>query len=294
MAMGSIIRSAKSMPCGPPKPRKAVLDTVLVLQPPGRMRTPDRSRRCRRGTWCGRMTPSDRSAEIAAAGQESHVDARASVPSRVEAGVVVDAEIVALAGHDHVVVAVEPASWPAGRSCARPARRAPPIASPGSPCRRSRRPCGGTSQVTAASATPSMLGDDVLHLGRMLGRGIDEHVAVLARERRARPGLRDRNAPGRRCGSSSLSGRGAPVEAGGDVAALERIGRQHVGLGGDAHRRRSMAGISGRDLDAARAGGAAGLRRGSRRPPRTPPGRRTRSRRRRRIGIVADRSGCSR
>ena len=30
MAIASIIRSAKTMPCGPPKPRKAVLETVLV------------------------------------------------------------------------------------------------------------------------------------------------------------------------------------------------------------------------------------------------------------------------
>jgi hypothetical protein len=29
-AISSITRSAPTMPCGPPKPRKAVLDTVLV------------------------------------------------------------------------------------------------------------------------------------------------------------------------------------------------------------------------------------------------------------------------
>ena len=37
-----------------------------------------------------------------------------------------------------------------------------------------------TSTVTAASGTPSTCGDDVLHLARMLGRGMDQHV-VLAR-----------------------------------------------------------------------------------------------------------------
>ena len=31
-AMWSIARSIPTMPCGPPKPRKAVLDWVLVLQ----------------------------------------------------------------------------------------------------------------------------------------------------------------------------------------------------------------------------------------------------------------------
>ena len=31
MAIASIIRSANIMPCGPPKPRKAVLETVLVF-----------------------------------------------------------------------------------------------------------------------------------------------------------------------------------------------------------------------------------------------------------------------
>ena len=51
-----------------------------------------------------------------------------------------------------------------------------------SPCRRTPPPMRRTSTVTRASGTPSMLGDDVLHLARVLGRGVDEHVAVLARD----------------------------------------------------------------------------------------------------------------
>jgi hypothetical protein len=43
----------------------------------------------------------------AAAGQEIHFD-RAQRAVGLEAGVVVDAEIMALAGHDHVVVPVQP------------------------------------------------------------------------------------------------------------------------------------------------------------------------------------------
>ena len=39
MAIASIMRSANIMPCGPPKPRKAVFDTVLVFSRRERMRT---------------------------------------------------------------------------------------------------------------------------------------------------------------------------------------------------------------------------------------------------------------
>ena len=96
-----------------------------------------------------------------------------------EADVVVDAEVVALAGHDHVVVAVEP-------HLARP---------PGLPRaeRGERRPLRRLALLAAEAAAhaPHLdgdrvvveaehMGDDVLHLGRVLGRGMDEHVAVLA------------------------------------------------------------------------------------------------------------------
>ena len=37
-----------------------------------------------------------------------------------------------------------------------------------------------TSTVTAPSGTFEHVGDEVLHLARMLGRGMDQHVAVLA------------------------------------------------------------------------------------------------------------------
>src|SRR5690606_26584014 len=88
--------------------------------------------------------------------------------------------VVALAGHRHVVVAVEPQlARPAGgtggeRGDHRPLRRLRLLA------------------AEAAAHAPDLAGDesvgdaerarhDVLHLARMLGGGMDEHVAVLPR-----------------------------------------------------------------------------------------------------------------
>ena len=92
---------------------------------------------------------------------------------------VVDPEVVALAGHDHVVVAVEPElARPAGLAGAE---------------RRQRRPLRRLALLAAETAAHPAhldgdgvaverraLGDDVLHLARVLGRGVDDHVAVLA------------------------------------------------------------------------------------------------------------------
>ena len=65
-------------------------------------------------------------------------------PCVVEADVVGVLECVALAGRAHVVVAVEPQLDGAARSCARGAPRRTRRATSAFPCRRSRRPCGGT------------------------------------------------------------------------------------------------------------------------------------------------------
>ena len=49
------------------------------------------------------------------------------------------------------------------------------------PSRRTPRPCAGTRRRRGAPSTPSACGDLVLHLAGMLGRAVDEHVAVLLR-----------------------------------------------------------------------------------------------------------------
>ena len=100
----------------------------------------------------------------------------------VEADVVVDAEIVTLAGHDHVVVAVEPELG----------RTSGPACDEGGDGRHE----GGLAFLAAEPSAHAAdldrnrmvrhgedLGDVVLDLARVLGRGIDEHVAVLARNR---------------------------------------------------------------------------------------------------------------
>ncbi len=104
--MASITSSIPSMPCGPPKPRKAVLETVCVLQ------------RCER--ICGVVevigivgmkhgAVGDGATEIGgkSGARRMHEIHAADAARLVEADLPVDDEIMALAGHDHVVIAVE-------------------------------------------------------------------------------------------------------------------------------------------------------------------------------------------
>ena len=87
----------------------------------------------------------DRAGEVggkAAAGGEVAFD-RMDAAVLVEADVVVDDEVVALAGRDHVLVAVGADFHGAARASWRRPRRQRRTGWPGSPCRRSRRPCGG-------------------------------------------------------------------------------------------------------------------------------------------------------
>ncbi len=99
-------------------------------------------------------------------------------PSAIETDIVVDQEIMALAGHDHVVVAVE-------------AELAGPARLHGGE-RRNRRPLGGLRLLAAEAAAHAAnfdrhrmigaaehMGDNVLDLGGMLGRAIDDDVAIL-------------------------------------------------------------------------------------------------------------------
>src|SRR4029079_16124806 len=96
-----------------------------------------------------------------------------------EADRVIDPEVVALAGHDDVVVAVEPhlARPPSlvrrqGRQ-RRPLRRLALLAAEAS----AHAPDFDRHRVLALAED---MRDDVLDLGRVLRRGMDEHVAVLA------------------------------------------------------------------------------------------------------------------
>ena len=143
------------MPCGPPKPRKAVLDTVWVLQRCERMRTAFEEvavvgmEHGAVGDGAGQV------GRIAAARRMIEARSPRMRPSCVEADLVVDAEIVALAGHDHVVVAVQPALDRPLQLDRRQRGDRGRIASPAFPCRRSRRPCAGTRPSRHCSAGPA-------------------------------------------------------------------------------------------------------------------------------------------
>ena len=133
-------------------------------------------------------------------------------PSRVEADLVVDDEVVALAGDDHVVVAVGAAlGGAAGLLGDDGADAGEQVA------------LGLLAAEGAAHAADldrdrvrghvQHLGDHVLDLGRVLGRGVDRDLVVLARHRPARSAPRDRSAPGRRCASGPARRRGAAAIA---------------------------------------------------------------------------------
>ena len=126
---------------------------------------------------------------------------------------------------------------------------------------------------------PEQWAHDVLHLARMLGRGMDQHIIVLA-------GNGERHlafeiemllpADAERAGEAARACR----ERRGGIAACEGVIGQDVAsaveriVDGDQRLLR-------RDLDLAERARRGARRRASRRPPRTPPGRRTRPCRRR-------------
>ncbi len=130
----------------------------------------------------------------------------------IRPGAVVDAEVVALAGHHHVVVAVVAhLGRPPGRR-GPPRRRTRRARCPGFPCRRSRRPCGAPRRGPRSSA------------GRAPRRpcagsrsGAARRNARACRHRPAaapaRPGPRGRNAPARRSRSEPSTTCGAPAIA---------------------------------------------------------------------------------
>ena len=105
MAIASITVSMPNMPCGPPKPRNAVVDCVCVLQ---RWLDDLQVRKVVAVVDMQHRAVVDRAGvvgAVAAARGQHHVQAQ-DAPAVIEAAVVVDAEVVALAGDDHVVVAI--------------------------------------------------------------------------------------------------------------------------------------------------------------------------------------------
>ena len=140
----------------------------------------------------------DREAEVGGgAAARGEVDADALDPAlAVEADIVIGGEIVALAGHHHVVVAV-------GADLGRAAglggdQRAGGGISGGLgllAAERAAHPADLDGDVGAAEAEQGR--DQMLDLARMLGRADDMELAPPRPAWRARPGLRGRNAPAR-------------------------------------------------------------------------------------------------
>ena len=116
-----------------------------------------------------------------AAARGHHGFQRLDAPVDVDADLVVGQEIVPLAGEIHVVVAIEPdLAGPAGNARAE--------------CR-DRGPLRGLRLLAAERAAHAAhlhrhiadrhvehVGNEMLHLARMLRRGVDQHVAVLTRD----------------------------------------------------------------------------------------------------------------
>ena len=141
----------------------------------------------------------------------------------VEADVVVDAEIVALAGHASCRRRGRAGACTAGRSSRAPsaaiaAHCAAWLSLPPKP-----PPMRRTSTVTASTGTSE-------HVRRRCAAPRSDagsrNGPACRRPRpgwRARPGLRDRNAPARRCAARPVTRCGARGERGRAVAAAERV-----------------------------------------------------------------------
>jgi hypothetical protein len=144
-------------------------------------------------------------------------------------GAVADEEVVALAGHDEIVVAVE-------ADLGRP---------PGEPrCqRRHGRPAAGLAFLAAEAAAHAPhryldggvrqaenAGDDVLHLAGMLGGGVDEEGAVLLGDDQRGLALEIEMLL---AADAHLTFEAVAARRNGSfrIAAAERIGRHQVGIG---------------------------------------------------------------
>ena len=150
---------------------------------------------------------------------------------------------MALAGHDHIFVAVEPAlrraSGDMGGECseASPLRRLALLAAEGAAHAAALAHHFGIGDA-------QHLGDNVLHFGWVLGRAVNGHTAMLLGHRHAHLAFEiEMLLAADEEGFLDPTRRG--FERLRDIAALEFIGRQHV-LGFHCHR---IVGRNGRRLD---------------------------------------------
>ena len=125
------------------------------------------------------MTGPERSAEKPQRAAKTAVDGEDAAVV-VEADLVVVEEVVALAGRDHVVVAVGADLHRAvpsflAATAATAAKRFGWVSLPPKP-----PPMRRTMMVTAFDGHAEDVRDHVLHLARVLGRGVDGDVVVLA------------------------------------------------------------------------------------------------------------------
>ena len=190
----------------------------------------------------------------AAAGVELDVDP-CEHPVAVEAAAPVHAEVVALAGHHHVVVAVQPDLHRAAGDVRGEGGEAGPL------CRlrllaaeRPAHPPAFAHHRRVGRAEHA--GDEVLHLGGVLGRGVDPHLVVLAGHRERRLSLEiEMLLAADAHGSGETAGGGG--DRGGRLPAPELVRGQHLAapseaiVHGDARRARL-------DLDAGASRGPAG------------------------------------
>ncbi len=195
----------------------------------------------------------DRAGEVrrpAAAGGEGHVEALDQA-LLVEADLVVDDEVVALAGDDHVVVAVGPALGGASR----------PLGDEGAQA--GEQVALGLLAAEGAAHAADLdghrvrgdaqhLGDHVLDLGRVLRRRIDGDLVVLAGDRQGDLPLEievllpaDPHPAGQAPGRRGDGGLGVAAAQG------QGIGDQHAGRQGGVHveDRRQFLVLDHRELD---------------------------------------------
>jgi hypothetical protein len=102
-----------------------------------------------------------------------------NAPIIIKAQIVIYAEIMALAGDFHILIAVGPQFDSAAKCALRPRRPRRKTGSSGFLCRQSRRPCGAHSPPPHWQAHPGM-GNHMLRLAWVLGRGEDGDLIILA------------------------------------------------------------------------------------------------------------------
>ena len=220
--MLSITYSIAIAPCGPPKPRNAVFDWVLVFRQAPGCRRRRGSTHCRSGRRRGCTTGPDRSAENPARNAIS-IFAAQDAAVVVEPDVVLVVAAMPLAGDHEVVVAVQA-----------DLDRAPAAV------RGHRRDAGEDRRLrflaAEAAAHPPHLAahlvrhqvqarrDDVLHFGRDAASSTRGGGSRLPSAPRRRSGLRGRTAPGRRRRIRPAIRRGARASAAAGSPRVRCIG----------------------------------------------------------------------